>query len=109
MTLERRHFRADVEPAHTHMNQIFGDNFFCRGHERVTELLLESSANVNAKNKDRDTPMHWACSGGNVEVIRMLMHASADPLAKNSDNTTPLHFAAAGVCASDLPPGLVAC
>jgi hypothetical protein len=56
---------------------------------------VQCDAPVNAKNKDRDTPMHWACSGGNVEVIRLLQVASADVLARNSDNTTPLHFAAA--------------
>lgn len=50
---------------------------------------------VMTQNKDGDTALHWAASGGHDMAASYLIDAGADVWAKNNDLTTPLHFAAA--------------
>jgi len=47
-------------------------------HRDTTELLIQNGANVNAKNNDGKTPVHYAVLLGSTEVIRMLLVAGAD-------------------------------
>lgn len=35
------------------------------GYEGIAELLIKNSADVNSKNNDDDTPLHWAAQKGN--------------------------------------------
>ena len=58
-------------------------------------LLLEAGAEVNALNKDGDTPLHTAAGdNNNPAVITALVVAGAEVNALNKDGRTPLHYAA---------------
>jgi len=51
----------------------------CRqGKQDIVELLLESGANVNHRNKAGNTPLLEACSQGHVNAARMLLDRGAD-------------------------------
>jgi hypothetical protein len=60
---------------------------------KVIEFLREG-ANVNTRDEDGLTPLHYAASRGYVEVARLLLENGADVNAKNEHGITPLHFAA---------------
>ncbi|RUP51596.1 ankyrin repeat-containing domain protein [Jimgerdemannia flammicorona] len=76
------------------------------GHAVFAELLLEQDADVNAKEDDDRTPLHWS-QNGHVERLKLLTRAptkatswsqkligsGAKVNAKNNRNFTPLSLA----------------
>lgn len=52
-------------------------------------LLLDGGADPNAVDEDRDTPLHYACSSGNMEIISLLLSKGADPTATDGLGRTP--------------------
>lgn len=60
----------------------------------MAQLLVESGANVNARNSTGSTPLHSACSRGNKKVVEYLLSKGADANAKDVKGTTPLYVAA---------------
>lgn len=42
------------------------DFVFRLGYTHIVDLLLKNGADVNAENKDKGTPLHWAASNGEV-------------------------------------------
>ena len=51
----------------------------CRqGKQDIVELLLESGANVNHRNKAGNTPLLEACSQGHVSIAKLLLEHGAD-------------------------------
>jgi hypothetical protein len=59
--------------------------------KRLTELL-EDGADVNQADWDRgNTPIHWACAGGNLDAIELLLEYGADVNSQNKHGRTPLH------------------
>jgi ankyrin repeat protein len=57
-------------------------------------ILLSAGADVNAKNKEDDTPLHIAVKGDQVEIVKTLLNAKASTTATNKDGDKPLHIAA---------------
>ena len=64
-----------------------------RGDKEFVELLISAGADVNAKNNDGDTPLHFAASR-DYKKVQMLLSAGADVNAKDKNGDTPLHRAA---------------
>jgi ankyrin repeat protein len=62
------------------------------GHRNVVELLLVNGADVSAKNKDGNMPLHYW--GGHREVAELLLAHGAKVNAKGQLGDTPLHRAA---------------
>ena len=65
-----------------------------KGKEQTAAHGSTTQAAVNAKDKDGQTPLHRAASGGNTKKIRQLLEAGADVNAKDKAGETPLHRAA---------------
>ena len=63
------------------------------GVEPIVKLLLEKGADIETKDSDRQTPLHWASYNRHVEVVQLLLKKGADIKAKDSDGRTPLHWA----------------
>jgi ankyrin repeat protein len=63
------------------------------GHTEIVSLLLKEKAPVNALNKSKNTPLHWAALNGRSEIISLLLEAGADPNLKNEFEHVPLEEA----------------
>ncbi len=65
------------------------------GTRRWFYHFLEHGADINDRNHDDDTPLHFASSFGNRLVALLLLKLGADINARNKDENTLLHFATA--------------
>ena len=67
-------------------------------HNDVAESLLAHGADLNARDKDNETPLHTAVRAdhkvGHAAIVRLLLAHGADVNARDNDGWTPLHFAA---------------
>lgn len=62
------------------------------GH--VAQYLISYGANVNARDADDRTALHYASSDGYMVIVRLLLENNADPFAKSTMGETPIHLAA---------------
>ena len=67
------------------------------GYYLAAKTLIERGADVNAKDNDGNTPLHWAAWKGQTraaEVAKLLIDNGAEVNAKNKYGNTPLDYAA---------------
>lgn len=62
-----------------------------KGYLDLTEKLIKKGADIN---KTGWTPLHYAASGGHIEIISMLLENNAYIDAESPNGTTPLMMAA---------------
>ena len=55
--------------------------------------LSNSGCNVNAKDEDKNTPLHYATENGHLMSVQILLDAGAKLSAKNDEHDTPVHTA----------------
>ena len=56
----------------------------------MVQDLLHRGADLEAKDENHATPLHWACQcSGNVAVIQELVQRKVDIFVKDADNKTP--------------------
>jgi ankyrin repeat protein len=72
---------------------------------QVAKMLITAGADVNARECDQETPLHWLAGGllgiETVEVARSLLKHGAFVNAVNLENQTPLHYAVENSSHSD--------
>lgn len=73
---------------HTPLHSAAGAN-----HAEMVTLLLESGAEVDARDAYSETPLHYAAREGAAESARLLIAAGADINTKNDSGSTPMTFA----------------
>jgi ankyrin repeat protein len=56
---------------------------------------VELGADVDARDANQMTALHWACEHAQVEVVHALVMIGADVEAENARGCTPLHMAVA--------------
>jgi ankyrin repeat protein len=57
----------------------------------VVRHLIELGVDVNAQDRHRWTPLHYAARTKNPAVVKLLIEAGADVNAKDDEEITPLH------------------
>lgn len=82
-TLMREHFK-DRHPLATAA--------YC-GHLPIVQLLCEKSANINDKNANDVTPLHYAALSKKPEIVRYLLGKGANRGAKDNEGKTPADWA----------------
>ncbi len=62
--------------------------------DALKRFLAADPAQINARTRLRDTPLHWAASCKQLKTAQYLIDAGADVNAHNLTGQTPLHLAA---------------
>ncbi|MBC6402962.1 MAG: ankyrin repeat domain-containing protein, partial [Hyphomonadaceae bacterium] len=75
-------------------NDWNSSEFFGKATAADVGWCLAAGADVNARDSDDKTPLHWAAQNGHAETVAALARAGADVNARDSDDKTPLHWAA---------------
>src|SRR6185369_9512048 len=65
-----------------------------KGDTAAVRRLLLAKADVNAKQVDGATALHWAVYRNDVEVADLLLKAGADVKAANREGSTPMFIVA---------------
>ena len=55
-------------------------------------IALNFRADVNAKNADGYTPLHWVAEYNRLEIAKLLISSGAEVNAKSDDGRTPYDF-----------------
>ncbi|WP_341813090.1 ankyrin repeat domain-containing protein [Wolbachia endosymbiont (group B) of Germaria angustata] len=64
------------------------------GHLQKAKWLIKKGVNVNAKNEENITPLHFAAGNGYYEIVKLLLGDGAKVNARDILNCTPLSIAA---------------
>jgi hypothetical protein len=64
------------------------------GQLDICRLLIDKGADIEAKDREGWTPLHWAAQRGHIEVVRLLCDHGADIEACGKNGNRPLHWAA---------------
>jgi len=72
-----------------HKKAKYEDSF----SEAVFRALVSAGADVNARNKSGETPLHSALSSDNEESVKILLELGANPNIPSRMEKTPLHIA----------------
>ena len=62
-------------------------------HKDMAQLLLDHKADVNAKAHNNNTPLHTAALLDRLDIVKFLLDNKADVNAKNKLGWTPMHMA----------------
>jgi len=87
---------AENDEGETPLNLVsrgYGPEQDCVG---IARLLLERGVDVNARKKDKTTPLHSAAFEGNLEIARVLLDHGANADAENDECETPLNLVMRG-------------
>lgn len=60
--------------------------------EKLKDILI--TENVNEKNKNNESALHYACKESNLEIVKLLIDKAAEINAQDSKGNTPMHWAA---------------
>ncbi|KAH0556623.1 hypothetical protein GP486_005543 [Trichoglossum hirsutum] len=58
-------------------------------HVPIAAALIRRGAIVSARDKNLETPLHWAARSGRLEMVRFFLEKGADPQATNKSGQRP--------------------
>ena len=83
---------AVAEPS----NQAFLYSAVSIGDIEKIQSSIENGVDINLKNKEKETLLHFAITYRQWEIARLLIENGADINAKTAAKETPLHFVSKG-------------
>jgi len=63
------------------------------GDNAIVQMLLDKSADLNARSPNGTTPIMMAARGGHILTVKLLLDAGADATLKNQQGMTAIDFA----------------
>ena len=92
---------ADVHPIHAATGHAYGTGFAAVSHRHAPDawlpalqyLVEEHGADVNARDANGYTPLHWAASRGDNEAVLYLVDQGADVMAVSRSGQTTVDMA----------------
>ena len=68
----------------------------CRnGQKNIVQILLKKGGiDINKRDAEGNTALHYTCMKGYRDIVSMLLKAGADAAIPNNRSETPLHAAA---------------
>ncbi|HBL98179.1 TPA: hypothetical protein DDZ86_00880 [Candidatus Dependentiae bacterium] len=67
----------------------------CKDFKPQVEQLIKGGVDVNAKDAQGRSLLHWVCKSGYLDAIKVCLDVKADVDSTDFDNYTPLHLACA--------------
>lgn len=61
--------------------------------EAIVQILVRKEAELNKKDMDGNTPLHYALNNGNYGSAKVIINAGADIFIRNKDGMSPLYIA----------------
>lgn len=65
-----------------------------KGNTEITEILLNTGADIKVLDMHSTSPIHFAALSGNPELVRLLIKRGANPSSIDKADNSPLHYAA---------------
>ncbi|KAI8724317.1 hypothetical protein NCS52_00000500 [Fusarium sp. LHS14.1] len=63
------------------------------GSSKTTEMLLQDALDIDWKDEEGSTALHWAVAEGHEQTSSLLLENGADANSKDNYDNTPLHWA----------------
>ncbi|SDG94998.1 Ankyrin repeat [Paraburkholderia phenazinium] len=99
LALEIEHLNAIDVRSYSGMGPVYNVNALHLsahfGHAHLLPILLDAGYDVNTRDSDGATPLHWGVRTNQLGVVLTLLAAGADLEATDHDGYTPLGYAAA--------------
>jgi hypothetical protein len=83
-------------PGQTYLHDI---SLFTRNDQNViytaqlVQLFIKNGADVNQKDNEGNTPLHWAVKFGSPQIVKILLDNKAQLDLKNNNNCMPINLA----------------
>ncbi len=61
--------------------------------EAIIQILVKKEAELDKKDMDGNTPLHYALNNGNYGAAKVIVNAGADIFIRNKDGMSPLYIA----------------
>jgi tetratricopeptide (TPR) repeat protein len=90
--LEQLHAKTGSQPGDGINNQLFVA--VKNGDLQWVSDCIRGRANVDSRDNNNWTPLHYAAEKGYAELVNILLHNRASINTENNRKATPLHFAA---------------
>ncbi|EEY61578.1 protein kinase [Phytophthora infestans T30-4] len=96
--------RSDIVPRDGDLGIFTPLQIACfRGHEGVTNFLVECNAELSGTRRNGKTPLHIASAQNHPAIVKLLMEAGADVHACDEEGKTPVDVAHSAVLSLLLP------
>eukprot|EP00736_Rhodelphis_marinus_P005465 Rmarinus@m.5842 len=84
----------DVRAEDTEHQQTYMHTAAHHGRQDVIELLISWNLEVDCRDKEKLTPLHYAAASNHVLAVCSLVRNGASPHSTDARGLTPMHFAA---------------
>lgn len=79
---------ANINGSKENRKSIMPIHLAAGSNTAILSYLIKNGADINIQDEDGNTPLFWACGGGNKEAVDMLIKAGANKNIKNKNGSS---------------------